>query len=137
MIFMDHMMPEMDGVEAAHQIRKKPGMYYQNVPIIALTANVIGGAREMFLSEGFQDYVAKPIEMSQLDRVLRKYIPREKIIRAEAVRRAEPSELREIPEEMRVVRSAKRTGEIDEDTCYDRLDALKTEQEQIHDKLWK
>jgi len=44
---------------------------------------------------------------------------------------------REIPEEMRVVRSAKRTGEIDEDTCYDRLDALKTEQEQIHDKLWK
>ena len=80
-IFMDHMMPEMDGVETAHKIRAKAGMYFQNVPIIALTANAIGGAREMFLEEGFQEYVAKPIEMSHLERVLRKYIPEEKIIR--------------------------------------------------------
>ena len=80
-IFMDHMMPEMDGVETAHKIRAKAGIYFQNVPIVALTANAIGGAREMFLEEGFQEYVAKPIEMSQLERVLRKYIPEEKIIR--------------------------------------------------------
>jgi CheY-like chemotaxis protein len=75
------MMPEMDGVETAHKIRAKAGIYYQNVPIVALTANAIGGAREMFLEEGFQEYVAKPIEMSHLERVLRKYIPDEKIIR--------------------------------------------------------
>ncbi len=80
-IFMDHMMPEMDGVETAHKIRAKAGVYFQNVPIVALTANAIGGAREMFLEEGFQEYVAKPIEMSHLERVLRKYIPEEKIIR--------------------------------------------------------
>ena len=80
-IFMDHMMPEMDGVETAHKIRAKAGSYFQNVPIIALTANAIGGAREMFLEEGFQEYVAKPIEMSHLERVLRKYIPEDKIIR--------------------------------------------------------
>ena len=80
-IFMDHMMPEMDGVETAHKIRAKAGIYYQNVPIVALTANAIGGAREMFLEEGFQEYVAKPIEMSHLERVLRKYLPEEKIIR--------------------------------------------------------
>ena len=80
-IFMDHMMPEMDGVETAHKIRAKAGIYFQNVPIVALTANAIGGAREMFLEEGFQEYVAKPIEMSHLERVLRKYIPEEKIIR--------------------------------------------------------
>ncbi len=80
-IFMDHMMPEMDGVETAHKIRAKAGMYFQNVPIVALTANAIGGAREMFLEEGFQEYVAKPIELSHLERVLRKYIPEEKIIR--------------------------------------------------------
>jgi len=80
-IFMDHMMPEMDGVETAHKIRAKAGLYFQNVPIVALTANAIGGAREMFLEEGFQEYVAKPIEMSHLERVLRKYIPEEKIIR--------------------------------------------------------
>ncbi len=80
-IFMDHMMPEMDGVETAHKIRARSGVYFQNVPIVALTANAIGGAREMFLEEGFQEYVAKPIEMSHMERVLRKYIPEEKIIR--------------------------------------------------------
>ncbi len=82
-IFMDHMMPEMDGVETAHKIRAKAGIYFQNVPIVALTANAIGGAREMFLEEGFQEYVAKPIEMSHLEKVLRKYLPDEKIIRLE------------------------------------------------------
>jgi len=80
-IFMDHMMPEMDGVETAHKIRAKAGVYFQKVPIVALTANAIGGAREMFLEEGFQEYVAKPIELAYLERVLRKYIPEEKIIR--------------------------------------------------------
>ena len=84
-IFMDHMMPEMDGVETAHKIRAKAGNYFQNVPIVALTANAIGGAREMFLEEGFQDYVAKPIELSHMERVLRKYIPKDKLIKAEDV----------------------------------------------------
>ena len=84
-IFMDHMMPEMDGVETAHKIRAKAGAYYQNVPVIALTANAIGGAREMFLEEGFQEYVAKPIEITHLERVLKKFIPEEKIIRLDDV----------------------------------------------------
>jgi len=82
-IFMDHMMPEMDGVETAHKIRAMAGIYFQNVPIVALTANAIGGAREMFLEEGFQEYVAKPIEMTHFERVLRKYIPDDKIIKME------------------------------------------------------
>ncbi len=84
-IFMDHMMPEMDGVETFHRIRQKPGKYFKDVPIIALTANAIGGAREMFLAEGFADFVAKPIEVSVLERVLRRHIPEEKIIRIEDV----------------------------------------------------
>ena len=78
-VFMDHMMPEMDGVETMHRIRQKPGKYFQTVPIIALTANAIGGAREMFLAEGFQDFVAKPIELSVLERVLLRYIPETKV----------------------------------------------------------
>lgn len=82
-VFMDHMMPEMDGVETLHRIRQKPGQYFKTVPIIALTANAIGGAREMFLSEGFSDFVAKPIDTSVLERVLRRYIPEHKIIKAE------------------------------------------------------
>lgn len=83
MIFMDHMMPEMDGVETARRIRKKLEAYFQNVPIIALTANAIDGAREMFLEEGFQEYISKPIEIARLEKVLRKYIPADKIIWAE------------------------------------------------------
>ncbi|MDE5718384.1 MAG: response regulator, partial [Lachnospiraceae bacterium] len=74
-VFLDHMMPEMDGVETLHKIRQKPGMYYQSLPVIAFTANAIGGAREMFISEGFNDFIAKPIELSVLERILRRYIP--------------------------------------------------------------
>ena len=74
-VFLDHMMPEMDGVETLHKIRQKPGAYYQSLPIIAFTANAIGGARDMFLSEGFNDFIAKPIELSVLERILRRYIP--------------------------------------------------------------
>ena len=82
-IFMDHMMPEMDGVETFHRIRKKIGTYYQKVPVIALTANAIAGSRERFLAEGFNDFVEKPIELSVLERVLKRNIPMEKIIPVE------------------------------------------------------
>lgn len=77
-VFLDHMMPEMDGVETLHKMRQKPGSYFQNVPVIAFTANAIGGAREMFLEEGFDDFIAKPIELSVLERMLRRYIPVQK-----------------------------------------------------------
>ncbi len=80
LVFMDHMMPGMDGIETLHNIRKKNGIFFQKVPVVALTANAIGGAREMFLSEGFQDFVAKPVEVSILERVLKKFIPDERII---------------------------------------------------------
>lgn len=78
-VFMDHMMPEMDGVETLHRIRNKAVAYYHKVPIIALTANAIAGAREMFLAEGFTDFLEKPIEASVLARVLRRNLPQEKI----------------------------------------------------------
>lgn len=79
-IFMDHMMPEMDGVETFRKIRRRPGIYNQTVPVIALTANTIAGARNMFINEGFSDYISKPIEISELERVLYKFIPSSKII---------------------------------------------------------
>ena len=82
-VFLDHMMPEMDGVETLHKIRKMPGAYFQSLPIIAFTANAIGGAREMFLAEGFDDFIAKPIELSVLERMLRRYIPAQKQIALE------------------------------------------------------
>ena len=76
-IFMDHMMPEMDGVETTMYIRSMQEEYYQKVPIIALTANAVSGAREMFLESGFNDFLAKPIEVSFLDRILRTWLPKE------------------------------------------------------------
>lgn len=79
-VFMDHMMPEMDGVETLRRIRDKAGRYYQHVPIIALTANAAPGNREMFLEEGFTDFLAKPVEISVLERVLKRTLPEEKII---------------------------------------------------------
>lgn len=79
LVFMDHMMPGMDGVEATKIIRDKKDEYYKNIPIIALTANAVNGAREMFLDSGFNDFLAKPIELSALDRILRNYLPKEYI----------------------------------------------------------
>ena len=77
LVFMDHMMPEMDGMEAVQIIRATQGEYFQKLPIVALTANAVNGARDMFMNAGFNDFLAKPIELSALDRVLRRFIPRE------------------------------------------------------------
>jgi CheY-like chemotaxis protein len=84
LVFMDHMMPEMDGIEAVRIIRllEGPDKYFQTLPVIALTANALSGMKEMFLNEGFSDYLAKPIDLSKLDRILEQWIPREKQIRA-------------------------------------------------------
>lgn len=79
LVFMDHMMPEIDGVEATQIIRATEGDYYKNLPIIALTANAVSGARETFLEAGMNDFIAKPIELSALDRVLRTWLPKELI----------------------------------------------------------
>lgn len=73
-IFMDHMMPEMDGIETTQHIRELNIDYCKVVPIIALTANAMSGAKDMFLEAGMDDFVAKPIEMTELNRVLKKFV---------------------------------------------------------------
>jgi len=78
-IFMDHMMPEMDGIEATKRIREIEGEYYKEVPVIALTANAVNGAKEMFMASGFQDFVSKPIDMDELCNCIKKYA-KEKVI---------------------------------------------------------
>ena len=78
-VFMDHMMPDMDGMEATAIIRDKDGDYYKNLPIIALTANAVNGAREMYLANGFNGYVSKPMDMSSLERALKANLPDDKI----------------------------------------------------------
>ncbi len=79
-IFMDHMMPEMDGVETMKRIRQLGGTYFQKVPIVALTADAVAGTREMLMDEGFSDFLEKPVERSVLERVLKRNIAEEKFI---------------------------------------------------------
>ncbi len=79
-IFMDHMMPDIDGVEATHIIRRLFTNYI-NTPIIALTANAISGVREMFIREGMNDFIAKPIDVKVMAKKLKKWLPQEKIVR--------------------------------------------------------
>ncbi|MCI8596924.1 MAG: response regulator [Lachnospiraceae bacterium] len=76
-IFLDHMMPGFDGVETLRRIREINNGMYQELPVIALTANTISGAREMFRNEGFTEFIPKPIERAVLERVLRRVLPEE------------------------------------------------------------
>jgi signal transduction histidine kinase/AmiR/NasT family two-component response regulator/HPt (histidine-containing phosphotransfer) domain-containing protein len=73
-IFMDHMMPGMDGIETADRIRALDTEYARNIPIIALTANAIRGTEKMFYEHDFQAYVNKPIDVMEVDSVLRKWV---------------------------------------------------------------
>ncbi|MCL1928096.1 MAG: transporter substrate-binding domain-containing protein [Treponema sp.] len=74
-IFMDHMMPGMDGIEATRIIREEIGTEYaKTIPIIALTANAITGNEEMFLSRGFQAFISKPVEIARLDVIIREWV---------------------------------------------------------------
>jgi len=90
-VFMDHMMPEMDGIETAAYIREwekeqnlrnsitqKNEFVRRNLRIIALTANAVSGVREMFIEKGFNDFLAKPIDISKLDEILNRWISKDK-----------------------------------------------------------
>jgi PAS domain S-box-containing protein len=77
-VFMDHMMPEMDGVDATRIIRSLPGGKYRKLPIVALTANVVGDVRDMFLKSGMNDFLSKPLELNEIERVLQEWLPSDK-----------------------------------------------------------
>ncbi|MBQ4311240.1 MAG: response regulator [Oscillospiraceae bacterium] len=78
-VFMDHMMPKMDGVEAMKHLRSDPERKKKEFPIVALTANAVSTAKEMFLREGFDGFVSKPINLTELERVMKKVLPSSKI----------------------------------------------------------
>ncbi|MDE6595834.1 MAG: response regulator [Oscillospiraceae bacterium] len=75
LVFMDHMMPEMDGVDTTKMIRSQGDAYSKGLPIIALTANAVSGAKEMFLESGLNDFISKPIQLPQLEKILAKWLP--------------------------------------------------------------
>lgn len=73
-VFMDHLMPEMDGIMTLHAIRSMEGDYYRKLPVVVLTANEAGTARETFLAEGFDDFLQKPTTLDALKAVLIKVL---------------------------------------------------------------
>ena len=96
-IFMDHMMPEMDGIEAMQLIRELDE--YKEKPIIALSANAVGGIKEKFLNAGMSDFVAKPIELHTLISKVKQWLPQEKIQEADDTEEAAvTNEQNELPD---------------------------------------
>ena len=84
MIFLDHQMPEMDGIETRKQMDALEGNKNIGIPVIALTANAVSGAREIYMANGFTDYLTKPIDTVALEKMLVQYIPEEKVILTDA-----------------------------------------------------
>lgn len=74
LVLLDYMMPEMDGVKTLQCIRKELNKSAFKLPVVALTANAVSGAREMFLEKGFQDYISKPIDIGKLEKILLTYL---------------------------------------------------------------
>ncbi len=119
-ILLDHMMPGIDGIETLKRARMMEENQSKDAPVIALTANAISGVKEMYLSEGFDDYISKPIEGKVLEKMLLKYIPAHKMLQTEmfeentSMETAEPKQ--EEPEEAIIdfANGLKYSGDIEE-----------------------
>ena len=112
-IFLDHMMPDKDGIETLHEMRARKDAPNLETPAICLTANAISGAREKYLAEGFDNYLTKPIDSVKLEEMLIEYLPEEKIIPAES---DEDAETDETGDNMRIPDYITGISEIDTDT---------------------
>ncbi len=78
-IFLDHMMPDKDGIETLQELRNLKDNPNRETPVICLTANAIEGAREKYISEGFDDYLSKPVDYKKLEEIIFRYLPADKI----------------------------------------------------------
>lgn len=85
LIFMDYVMPGMDGHETLLQLRQPESEYFRKIPVIALTAQTTGGGEKLYLDEGFQGFLSKPIDVHELEKVLLKFLPEEYICMKEGV----------------------------------------------------
>ncbi len=95
LIFLDHMMPDLDGIAVIHKMREWKEYPCQSTPVIALTANAVTGAREMYLSEGFQDFLSKPVNPEKLEKMIMDTLPKEKIIYGETETALSGEEIKE------------------------------------------
>lgn len=107
LLLLDHMMPIMDGIETLRQIKQEE--IGAGMPVIALTANAISGSREMYIEQGFQDYLSKPIVGKSLEKLLVKWLPKELL--------QEVKETKEIPKETQTEDQQPESTLIDRETA--------------------
>ncbi len=103
MIFMDHMMPEKDGIETLHELRGLKDNPNLDTPIVCLTANAITGARERYIAEGFDEYLSKPIDFEKLEEVLWRFLPEGKVTFFEETGEEEEAPEEELPESLKTL----------------------------------
>ena len=89
MIFLDHRMPGMDGIEAFHNLKKMTDGLNYHTPVVALTANAVLGARQLYIDEGFDDYISKPVDTVRLEQILLEYLPEDLIIKGDNMSEAD------------------------------------------------
>ncbi|MBR6013103.1 MAG: response regulator [Selenomonadaceae bacterium] len=123
-IFLDHMMPEMDGIETLERAKEMKDSKCKDTPIIALTANAISGVREMFISKGFTDYLSKPVAGKDLEFMLQKYLPADKIITVDED--FQPEENISVPEE---------NSQADEPQKVEEVEKVEEPKEEIKEEI--
>jgi signal transduction histidine kinase/CheY-like chemotaxis protein len=119
-IFLDHMMPDMDGIETAKQVRKMEHSIARTVPIIAMTGNSISDFEEEYVQAGISDYLEKPIREEKLEKILRKWLPKSRIVEEEPQEEEEPKPEEESTGETKAEASAQAEDQIEEEipqTC--------------------
>lgn len=104
-IFLDHRMPGIDGIETLHRMKELPNNLNQETPVISLTANAISGARKQYIDAGFQDYLTKPIDSAKLEEMLIEYLPKEKVIASAENAAVEETSEETLPEWLKKVDS--------------------------------
>lgn len=107
LVFLDHMMPQMDGIETLRHLRRLRADSQKPFIVVAFTANAFSGAREMFLREGFDEFLSKPVETLELERVLKKVLPKSAVRYVENVREKKQEQQPLAPLERMGVRTEK------------------------------
>lgn len=105
MIFLDHMMPDLDGIETLHQMMEWEDYPCKATPVVSLTANAVSGARERYLEEGFYHFLSKPVNPEKLEKMIRETLPEDKIILEERILPEDSNNRKEAgePEELPVI----------------------------------
>ncbi|MBQ3567001.1 MAG: response regulator [Oscillospiraceae bacterium] len=120
-VFLDHMMPEMDGIETLKRVKEISGHININTPFVALTANAIAGVKDMYLAEGFNDYLSKPVDAVQLEEMLAQYIPKEKLSCCESITDIEAEPVEEQPADAEEIQQEAPSEECEDLPAFEEL----------------